>query len=118
MAAPREDLHELRAVHEAVARALDWERLLGSFHHPATGDRDGDCFPLDQVDPVADHLVAWLDHLGYRIVPKEPGAGDDPLPVVEPRFPRVFDLGRAMIVPVGEPDGAAAQAWLWDPGPD
>ncbi len=112
----REGRHELREVHEAVARALDWERMLGSFNHPAAGD--GDRFPLDTIDPVADHLGAWLDHQGYRVVPKDPPTGDDPLPTVEPRFPMIFDLQRHMIVPVGEPDGYAAEAALWEPGPD
>lgn len=40
-----EELTGLGEVHEAVVRALDWERLLGSFNH--TSGRDEDNFPLD-----------------------------------------------------------------------
>ena len=53
--------HQL--AHDAVARALDWERFLGSFNH-AGEER----FPLNTVDLVADHLLAWLHHLGFLVV--------------------------------------------------
>lgn len=51
--------------HEAIAWALDAERFLGSFNQGARGG-----FPVDSVDRVADHLLAWLDHRGYQVVRK------------------------------------------------
>src|SRR5215213_528477 len=43
--------------HDAIARALDWERLLGSFNH-ASEDR----FPVAAIDQVSRNVLAWLTH--------------------------------------------------------
>lgn len=76
---------ELVRAHEALTRALESERLLGSFHHT-----DEDPFPLDTADLVADNLIAWLDHQGFAVVPKERGE-EEPLPEVGRDLPTVFD---------------------------
>jgi hypothetical protein len=52
------------AIHEAVAQAPDWERLLGSFNH-AMEDR----FPVATIDTVARNVVAWLADQGSEVVP-------------------------------------------------
>ena len=62
---------EHSAAHEAVAWALDAERVLGSFNQ---GERGG--FPVDAVDRVTDQVLAWLDHRGYQVVPKVSGGAD------------------------------------------
>lgn len=80
------------AAHEAVARALDWERLLGSFNHAGE-----DHFPVSAVDQVADNLLAWLDHQGFQVAPKENGT-EEPVPEVESRMPNVFDNARGTAV--------------------
>lgn len=83
-------------VHEAVARALDWERLLGSFNVDNHCDRDH--FPLDVVDRVADHLIAWLDWQGFIILPKKTHGEDAPLPEVERQVPNIFDNEKGMVM--------------------
>lgn len=83
---------ELLRAHEAVTRALESERLLGSFHHT-----DGDPFPLDTADLVADNLIAWLDHEGFAVVPKERGE-EEPLPEVDRDLPTVFDNANGTIL--------------------
>jgi hypothetical protein len=84
------------AVHEAMARALDWERLLGSFNH-AGEDR----FPLSAIDRVAHNLCAWLDYQGFVIVVNSAEA-QEPLPMVKSRVPMVFDIARKIVVLVTE----------------
>src|ERR687897_695874 len=78
--------------HEAVARALDWERLLGSFNHA-----DEDRLPLSALDQVARNLLAWLTFQGFALVPTEP-APVESLPVVASRLPVVFDNARQIVV--------------------
>ena len=87
----RERLDDLRG-HEALTRALELERLLGSFHQP-----DGDSFPLDDSDRVADSLVLWLDHLGFSLVPHGRDQ-DEALPQAESVLPLVFDLGNRTVI--------------------
>ena len=94
------------AAHEAVARALDWERLLGSFNH-AGEDR----FPVAAIDPVARNLVAWLAYQGFALVPTDP-VPEDALPPVVSRLPVVFDNARQLVVLVAaqeEPDDVAPE---------
>lgn len=81
-----------QAAHEALARALDWERLLGSFNHDSE-----DRFPIAAIDQVARNLLAWLDAQGFALVPKDP-APEEPLPLVASRLPVVFDLERKLVV--------------------
>ena len=92
------------AAHEALARALDWERLLGSFNH-ASEDR----FPISAIDQVARNLLTWLAYQGFAPVPTEPPAAKS-LPVVPSRLPVVFDNARQIVVLVTaqeEPDDVA-----------
>jgi hypothetical protein len=91
------------AIHEAVAQAPDWERLLGSFNH-AMEDR----FPVATIDTVARNVVAWLADQGSEVVSAE-GADDVPLPMVDSRLPRVFDNAR-MMLPLF-PDDLKGQGW-------
>jgi hypothetical protein len=60
-----EDRVRHMAAHEAVAWALDAERFLGSFR-----DGEGGGFPKQNVDRVADHILAWLGYRGFQVVPK------------------------------------------------
>jgi len=91
----QEDKVALVRAHEAVARALDWERLLGSFNYDNACDRDH--FPLAKLDLVADNLLLWLDHQGFRVVPKE-DADEEPLPEAAWNVPNVFDNGKGMVM--------------------
>ncbi len=62
--------------HEAMAWALDAERVLESFNR---GERGG--FPVESVDEVTNHLLAWLDARGYVLAPKSkrtPQVPEDP----------------------------------------
>src|SRR5215212_1809001 len=63
---PAGDLDAAVAGHDAIARALDWERLLGSFNH-ASEDR----FPVAAIDQVARNLLAWLAYQGFALVRTE-----------------------------------------------
>jgi hypothetical protein len=80
------------AIHEAVARALDWERLLGSFNH-AGEDR----FPVSAIDQVARNVLAWLTYQGFVLHPTDPAPAES-LPVVASRLPVVFDNARQIVV--------------------
>src|SRR5215218_11250882 len=80
------------AAHEALARALDWERLLGSFNH-ASEDR----FPIATLDTVARNLLAWLDYQRFWVVRNDPRL-EEPLPMVASRLPVVFDNARKIVV--------------------
>ena len=91
------------ASHEAMARALDWERLLGSFNH-AGEDR----FPVATIDTVARNVIAWLAYQGYAVVPVDVPQ-DAPLPMVDSRFPRVFDNARTIVVLL--PDDQQRDGW-------
>jgi hypothetical protein len=98
------DQHAAAAAHEAVARALDWERLLGSFNHEGE-----DRFPVSAIDQVARNLLAWLTHQGFTLVPVDP-VPTESRPVVASRLPVVFDNARQMVVLVNaqeEPDDVA-----------
>lgn len=100
-----EQKHDLLRVHEAVARALDTERLLGSFNYD--GD---DHFPVETIDRVADNLLLWLDHQGYRVVPKEGPADDEPLPEVASSVPTIFDTARGALLLVREQGDNSVEA--------
>ena len=92
------------AAHDAVARALDCERLLGSFNHEGE-----DRFPVAAIDQVARNLIAWLTHQGFALVPTDP-VPKEALPLVASRLPVVFDNARQMVVLVTaqeEPDDVA-----------
>jgi hypothetical protein len=92
------------AGHEAVARALDWERLLGSFNHEGE-----DRFPVAAIDQVARNILAWLSYRGFALVPTDP-VPQELLPVAPSRLPVVFDNARRMVVLVTaqeEPTDAA-----------
>ncbi len=80
------------SAHEAMARALDWERLLGSFNH--FGE---DRFPLSALDIVACDILVWLDYQGFQVV-QGGSARDEPLPNIESRLPTVFDNARRIVV--------------------
>ncbi len=84
---------------EAMAWALDAERTLGSFNW-AGEDR----FPLGTVDDVADHLLAWLDHRGFRVLPKDDAEGADPPPLAD-RSPTVSREAPGAEGPTGNPEG-------------
>ena len=79
--------------HEGVARALDLERLLGSFHR--SGD---DNFPAAKADMVADNVLRWLDDAGLCVVPKRQNSSDESLPVVTCTVPGIFDTHLQVIV--------------------
>lgn len=83
---------ESAASHEAVTRALDWERLLGSFNY-AGEDR----LPVATIDVVASNLIAWLAYQGFAVVRKNEEQ-EEPLPAVNSRFPLVFDNTRRILV--------------------
>ena len=103
-ALPASDQDAAAAAHEAVARALDWERLLGSFNH-AEEDR----FPVAAIDQVARNVLAWLTWQGFALVPTDP-VSKDALPPVASRLPVVFDNARQLVVLVSaqeEPDDVA-----------
>jgi hypothetical protein len=85
---------EAALAHEAVVRALDWERLLGSFNH-AGEDR----FPVATLDTVACNLLAWLDYQRFWVVRHGPKP-EEPLPMVASRLPMVFDNARKIVVVV------------------
>lgn len=53
------------AIHEAMAYAIDAERFLGSLDQRD----DRDCFPVEAVDALAEHLLVWLRERGYQVVP-------------------------------------------------
>jgi hypothetical protein len=89
---PASDQDAAVAGHEAVARALDWERLLGSFNHEGE-----DRFPVAAIDQVARNVLAWLTHQGFALVPTEP-VPKESLPPVASRLPVVFDNARQMVV--------------------
>lgn len=99
--------HLLR-VHEAMARALDSERVLGSFNYDNYCERDH--FPLQTVDLVADNLITWLDHQGFRIVPKEKGKPETPLPEVERRSPNAFHPGIGAVMSFTEKERSGLDA--------
>jgi hypothetical protein len=80
------------AGHEAIARALDWERLLGSFNH-AGEDR----FPVTTINAVASNLIAWLSYQGFQVV-RNDEEQEEPLPIAESKFPVVFDNARKILV--------------------
>jgi hypothetical protein len=83
---------EAAAAHEAVLRALDWERLLGSFNH-AGEDR----FPLTTLDTVTHNLLAWLDYQGFQVV-RNGSKPEEPLPMVVSKLPVAFDIARKIVV--------------------
>jgi hypothetical protein len=59
----RADRIERLLVHEAVVRALQRERILGSFHW--AGD---DTCPQDTIDQLADNMIHWLRLEGFALV--------------------------------------------------
>src|SRR4051812_12978253 len=90
---PEEPEHaEEAAAHEAMVRALDWERLLGSFNHAGENR-----FPVATLDTVAHNLLAWLDYQGFQVVRNGPRL-EEPLPMVASRLPVVFDNARKIVV--------------------
>src|SRR4029078_13377838 len=84
--ATAEDKQGWLSAHDAVARALDLERLLGSFNH---SERDN--FPIRTIDQVADNMLLWIDEEGFQIVPKITNSVVEPLPDTPFDAPNIFD---------------------------
>jgi hypothetical protein len=91
-ALPAADHDAAAAVHEVLVRALDWERLLGSFNYEGE-----DRFPVAAIDQVARNLLAWLAYQGFDLVPADPAPAES-LPLVSSRLPVVFDNARQIVV--------------------
>lgn len=75
----------------AIIRALDSERLLGSFHWV------DDPFPVEMLDQTAANLLHWLHYYGYDLIPNAPFP-DHEYPDIPMPNPLVFDPNLQTVV--------------------
>jgi uncharacterized protein YjbI with pentapeptide repeats len=101
-----EDRVAAERAREAVAWALDAERFLGSFNHAGS-----DGLPIENVDRVADQILAWLDSIGFRVVPKDAADRGAPPAVDRPQGQEgmMSDRVETPDAVINEPDGAPAE---------